>query len=159
MCASLLPTKLATVRGFSRRQDGIYTLSTIAVHHAYSLDFRGEDRVDFPQSSRLGDRSVPGFSGVRKSGSCSWEGLVHSTRQLQVRRWAIWLVKCFQGWETREQVLGLGDRVLVSCSIFGQWEDGIHMKNTGKRIFVAIIFAVLASLPLVVSAGAFYSQR
>jgi len=38
----------------------------------------------------------------------------------------------------------------------GGW---IHMKNTGKRIFVAIIFAVLASLPLIVSAGANYSQR
>lgn len=45
------------------------------------------------------------------------------------------------------------------CPLYGLREDGNHMKNTGKRIFVAIVFALLASLPLIVSAGATYSQR
>lgn len=33
------------------------------------------------------------------------------------------------------------------------------MKNTGKRIFAAIVFAALASLPLIGSAGVLFSQR
>lgn len=33
------------------------------------------------------------------------------------------------------------------------------MKNTGKRIFAAIVFAVVVSMPVVVSAGMFASQR
>lgn len=33
------------------------------------------------------------------------------------------------------------------------------MKNTGKRIFSAIVFAVLASLPVIVLAGQTWSQR
>ena len=33
------------------------------------------------------------------------------------------------------------------------------MKNTGKRIFLAIVFALVASLPVVVSAGSHFSQR
>lgn len=33
------------------------------------------------------------------------------------------------------------------------------MKNTGKRIFAAIVFAVLASMPALVMAGMTYSQR
>lgn len=32
-------------------------------------------------------------------------------------------------------------------------EDGNHMKNTGKRIFAAAVFALLASLPFIASAG------
>ncbi len=41
----------------------------------------------------------------------------------------------------------------------GLREDGRVMKNTGKRIFAAIVFALVASLPFIVSAGATYSQR
>lgn len=33
------------------------------------------------------------------------------------------------------------------------------MKNTGKRIFAAVVFAVLVSMPVIVSAGMTYSQR
>lgn len=33
------------------------------------------------------------------------------------------------------------------------------MKNTGKRIFVAVLFAVVASLPLISLAGVLSSQR
>ena len=33
------------------------------------------------------------------------------------------------------------------------------MKNTGKRIFAAVVFAVLASLPALVMAGAHFSDR
>lgn len=33
------------------------------------------------------------------------------------------------------------------------------MKNTGKRIFATIVFAVLASLPAIVMAGVLSSQR
>ena len=33
------------------------------------------------------------------------------------------------------------------------------MKNTGKRIFAAIVFALIAGLPAVVSAGVHFSQR
>lgn len=33
------------------------------------------------------------------------------------------------------------------------------MKNTGKRIFAVVAFAVLASLPLLASAGLHWSQR
>lgn len=38
-------------------------------------------------------------------------------------------------------------------------DRGFIMKNTGKRIFAAIVFAVLASLPAVVLAGMTWSQR
>ena len=41
----------------------------------------------------------------------------------------------------------------------GNWEDGIHMKNTGKRIFAAIIVAALATVPFLVSAGSLVSSR
>jgi len=33
------------------------------------------------------------------------------------------------------------------------------MKNTGKRIFAVLVFSVLASLPLLASAGLHFSQR
>lgn len=33
------------------------------------------------------------------------------------------------------------------------------MKNTGKRIFAAIVVAALMSVPLLVSAGSFVSSR
>ena len=33
------------------------------------------------------------------------------------------------------------------------------MKNTGKRIFAAIVFAVIAGLPAIVTAGVHFSQR
>lgn len=33
------------------------------------------------------------------------------------------------------------------------------MKNTGKRIFAAIVFAIIVSMPAIVSAGVFASQR
>lgn len=36
---------------------------------------------------------------------------------------------------------------------------GVQMKNTGKRIFAAVVFAIVASLPLIVTAGASVSQR
>ena len=37
-------------------------------------------------------------------------------------------------------------------------EDG-SMKNTGKRIFAAVVFLLVVSAPLLVSAGSLYSQR
>jgi hypothetical protein len=36
---------------------------------------------------------------------------------------------------------------------------GNNMKNTGKRIFATIAFALLVSMPLIVSAGVHVSQR
>lgn len=33
------------------------------------------------------------------------------------------------------------------------------MKNTGKRIFAAVVFAVLLAMPVIVSAGMTASQR
>lgn len=33
------------------------------------------------------------------------------------------------------------------------------MKNTGKRIFAAVVFAVLASIPAIALAGVWFSQR
>lgn len=33
------------------------------------------------------------------------------------------------------------------------------MKNTGKRIFAAVAFVLLAGLPFIVSAASVYSQR
>jgi hypothetical protein len=33
------------------------------------------------------------------------------------------------------------------------------MKNTGRRIFAVLVFAIVASLPLVASAGLHFSQR
>jgi hypothetical protein len=39
------------------------------------------------------------------------------------------------------------------------YEGGIQVKNTGKRIFFAVVVAALANAALIVSAGAFASQR
>lgn len=33
------------------------------------------------------------------------------------------------------------------------------MKNTGKRILAAVVFAIIASLPLLATAGVNFSQR
>lgn len=33
------------------------------------------------------------------------------------------------------------------------------MKNTGKRIFASVLFALLVSVPLLATAGQFWSQR
>jgi len=44
----------------------------------------------------------------------------------------------------------------------GNWalnEDEVHMKNTGKRIFFVVVMFVVANAVLLVSAGAFTSQR
>ena len=56
--------------------------------------------------------------------------------------------------------------VAVRLPSWGFWfrqveprKDGIGMKNTGKRIFAAIVFAALVSLPLIGSAGVLFSQR
>ena len=38
-------------------------------------------------------------------------------------------------------------------------EGGIWMKNTGKRIFFSVVVVALANIALVVTAGAFASQR
>jgi len=37
------------------------------------------------------------------------------------------------------------------------WE--FAMKNTGKRIFAAVVFAIIVSLPVIGSAGVLFSQR
>jgi hypothetical protein len=67
-----------------------------------------------------------------------------------------------QGWEA------LGTSCSALCGEQMSWsasalevhrEDGIHMKNTGKRIFFSIVAFGLANLAIVVSAGAFTSQR
>lgn len=67
-----------------------------------------------------------------------------------------------QGWEALEtprspshgEPVNLGAKALKIHR-----EDGIHMKNTGKRIFFSIVAFGLANLAIVVSAGAFTSQR
>jgi len=38
-------------------------------------------------------------------------------------------------------------------------EGGMLMKNTGKRIFFAVVVVAISNLVLLVSAGAFASQR
>lgn len=49
--------------------------------------------------------------------------------------------------------------ILGATALAYHREDGIHMKNTGKRIFFTIAAFGLANLAIVVSAGAFTSQR
>lgn len=67
----------------------------------------------------------------------------------------------FLGWETQEAAPSAREAVGEGCCypFDGIREDGTHMKNTGKRIFVAVAFTLLASLPLLVSAASTYSQR
>jgi len=63
------------------------------------------------------------------------------------------------GWETCRNSYGafallegcLGNQALN--------EVGVHMKNTGKRIFAAVVLFVAVNGVLLVSAGAFASQR
>lgn len=54
-----------------------------------------------------------------------------------------------------------GASALLTTTHRNWWgrKDGSGMKNTGKRIFAAIVFAVLVSLPVIGTAGVLYSQR
>ena len=67
-----------------------------------------------------------------------------------------------QGWEalgTSRSAL-IGEPVIIGArALKVHREDGIHMKNTGKRIFFSIVAFGLANLAIVVSAGAFTAQR
>ena len=75
----------------------------------------------------------------------TWEGLGNNTL----------------GWLSRSEGAGCNAGQLVeraSCDKQVLGRMGI-VKNTGKRIFASVVFAVLVSVPILATAGQFWSQR
>lgn len=56
----------------------------------------------------------------------------------------------------QDSLLGAGLLSYTCSKVSEGWEE---MKNTGKRIFAVLVFAVVSSLPLAAMAGVWWSQR